>query len=61
VSAIVRPVLRVFIVPQKQCHDAKLSDPFYDSLDGLLQDLRMVTMVCLSINMNPNASKQHAG
>jgi hypothetical protein len=30
---------------QKQCYDAKLSDPFYDSLEGLLLDLRTVTMV----------------
>jgi transcriptional activator SPT7 len=28
-----------------QSYDAKLSDPFYDSLEGLLLDLRTVTMV----------------
>jgi transcriptional activator SPT7 len=30
---------------QRQGHDPKLSDPFYDSLEGLLVDLRTVTMV----------------
>ena len=30
---------------QRQCHDTKISDAFYDSLDGLLQDLRTVTPV----------------
>ncbi|GJE98207.1 hypothetical protein PsYK624_144300 [Phanerochaete sordida] len=29
---------------RRQCHDTKLSDAFYDSLDGLLQDVRLVTM-----------------
>lgn len=27
-------------------HDSKLSDAFYDSLEGVLQDLRTVTIVC---------------
>lgn len=30
---------------QKQPHDAKLADPFYDALEDLLHDLRTVTMV----------------
>ena len=30
---------------QRQFYDAKLADPFYDSLEGLLHDLRTVTMV----------------
>lgn len=31
---------------QRSANDpAKLADAFYDSLEGLLQDLRMVTMV----------------
>ena len=31
---------------QRSSHDpAKLADAFYDSLEGLLHDLRMVTMV----------------
>ena len=34
---------------QKQSQDAtKLADAFYDSLEGLLQDLRTVTMVSTS-------------
>ena len=31
---------------QKQPHDVKLADPFYDALEDLLHDLRAVTMVC---------------
>lgn len=30
----------------KDSKDSKLSDPFYDSLEGLLSDLRAVTVVC---------------
>lgn len=32
---------------QRQSQDAKLSDPFYDSLEGLLQDLRTIMPVCV--------------
>ena len=32
---------------QRQSQDTKLSDPFYDSLEGLLQDLRTITPVCV--------------
>lgn len=30
----------------KDAKDSKLSDPFYDSLEGLLSDLKAVTVVC---------------
>lgn len=30
----------------KDSKDSKLSDPFYDSLEGLLLDLKAVTVVC---------------
>ena len=30
----------------KDSKDSKLSDPFYDSLEGLLTDLKAVTVVC---------------
>lgn len=30
---------------QRQASDTKVGDAFYESLDGLLQDVRMVTMV----------------
>jgi hypothetical protein len=30
----------------KDSKDSKLSDPFYDSLEGLLSDLKAVTVVC---------------
>ncbi len=30
---------------QRQSHDAKLADPFYESLEGLLHDLRTITIV----------------
>ena len=42
----------VFVVVQrlkddvKDAKDSKLSDPFYDSLEGLLSDLKAVTVVC---------------
>ena len=30
---------------QRQVADARLSDPFYDSLEGLLMDLKTVSIV----------------
>ena len=41
---------------QKQPHDAKLVDPFYDALEDLLHDLRTVTMVSLPVPNNRRAS-----
>jgi transcriptional activator SPT7 len=38
---------------QKQPHDAKLADPFYDALEDLLHDLRTVTMVRLVVPNYP--------
>ena len=32
---------------QRQVADARLSDPFYDSLEGLLMDLKTVSIVRL--------------
>ena len=40
----------------KDSKDSKLSDPFYDSLEGLLSDLKAVTVVCgsvLSLSLSP--------
>ena len=39
------PSLLTLVPKQKQPHDAKLVDPFYDALEDLLHDLRTVTMV----------------
>jgi hypothetical protein len=33
-------------VLQRQSYDSKLTDPFYDSLEGLLMDLKTITIVC---------------
>ena len=33
---------------QRQGYDNKVSEPFYDSLEGILHDLRTVTMVRLT-------------
>ena len=35
---------------QRQFFDTKLSDPFYDSLEGLLHDLRTVTVVSVMLS-----------
>lgn len=39
---------------QRQSYDTKVSDPFYDSLEGLLHDLRTVTMVCVDSACSPS-------
>ena len=44
-NPILCPTLTDFPLRQKQPHDAKLVDPFYDALEDLLHDLRTVTMV----------------
>jgi hypothetical protein len=38
----------------KDSKDSKLSDPFYDSLEGLLSDLKAVTVVCgAALSLSP--------
>ena len=39
------PTSALITLTQKHITDAKLLDPFYESLEGLLTDLRTVTMV----------------
>ena len=58
-----RCIIYLLISAQRQCHDTRVTDAFYDSLDGLLQDLRTVTMVRISVNANANvnASDPRAG
>lgn len=46
---------------QRQSHDTKLADPFYESLEGLLHDLRTITIVCDRVSPASRVDEPLAG
>ena len=54
------PYTLLFVLIVFQGHDHKLSDSFYDSLEGILNDLRAITIVCLSLPSWHGNPSEHA-